>query len=369
MTLILFVATALGAYGTYAGLASLVFACGAVIVMGCWWDERDNIGEGRPGRFLVVAAALSALSGALFALPSLFILLASAVAVLFFRRRILASRALKERKQVAAAAGEVSARSALEEAKRSEEGVRDGLNAEVNLSRALRSLLSAATPDEIVAALDRSVRQLGVGGDPPPSFAIAGEDVTVTGAEDAASQEVVRPLVGQARLSLLRSRRMARLKEISRTDWLTGLPNRRALDEAVVREAQRSASLRLDLTYLMLDIDHFKTFNDTHGHAVGDFVLMEVANLLRSLARKSDFIARYGGEEFVLLLPETPLEKAATFAERIRKTIEEAAALPPGHTQPLRVTVSVGVSSRGLAGADEALYQSKETGRNRVTTG
>jgi diguanylate cyclase (GGDEF)-like protein len=131
------------------------------------------------------------------------------------------------------------------------------------------------------------------------------------------------------------------------------------------------------LTLLMVDIDHFKTINDSHGHLVGDTVLREVGSLLHASVRAVDVVARYGGEEFVIILPETPIEGALVFAERLRETIERHGFAGRGGTG-LRITTSIGAatfpsphvhSTEDLfARADEALYRAKSSGRNQVRT-
>ena len=125
----------------------------------------------------------------------------------------------------------------------------------------------------------------------------------------------------------------------------------------------------------MIDLDHFKDVNDSHGHIVGDGVLRQLGDILRDEARSVDLAARSGGEEFVILLPDTDLEGAVVFAERLRKRVEEHDFAETG--DPLRITVSVGVASASIEGgltepesliakADEALYRAKNDGRNRV---
>jgi len=125
---------------------------------------------------------------------------------------------------------------------------------------------------------------------------------------------------------------------------------------------------------VIFDIDHFKSVNDTYGHQFGDDVIRMVAQITREHARESDFAGRYGGEEFVVLLPDTDLQGAAHFAERLRKAIETRALDFQG--QPKNFTVSLGVASlepemqahqQLIEKADQALYRSKESGRNRTT--
>ena len=169
------------------------------------------------------------------------------------------------------------------------------------------------------------------------------------------------------------SRLVSELKRASRHDPLTGLLNRRAIDEALAAEVQRARRLGVPFSVLMLDVDHFKPINDTHGHAAGDRALQHLATLLTSQMRDIDRVGRYGGEEFVVLLPGTPQEQAHGLAQRL---CEKVAALPPmWRDTPLPVTVSIGLAewlgdSDGLpallARADAALYRAKEGGRNRV---
>ncbi len=158
------------------------------------------------------------------------------------------------------------------------------------------------------------------------------------------------------------------------TDPLTGLANRRALDERLRLELERARRSRQPVSVLMVDIDHFKRINDRHGHAAGDAVLSRLATILRQEIRSIDLAARYGGEEFVVLLPATPAPAAYAVAERIRRAVaREAFALPGG--QMLRVQASIGIASfpdddpeggHLLERADEALYAAKGAGRNRV---
>jgi diguanylate cyclase (GGDEF)-like protein len=160
-----------------------------------------------------------------------------------------------------------------------------------------------------------------------------------------------------------------RLEELSRTDSLTGLRNRRTFDHEFPTRFAHSMRYGRPLAVAMVDVDHFKRINDEHGHQTGDEVLARVASILRRCTRQTDVVARYGGEEFVIVLPETPLLEALQVAEKIRSSV---AAEP----MPVHVTVSAGVAAMPhskfadpqsmLRAADEALYRSKENGRNRV---
>lgn len=159
---------------------------------------------------------------------------------------------------------------------------------------------------------------------------------------------------------------------LAATDSLTGLANRRRLDQVLRQEWARAQRNHMPLALLMVDVDHFKAFNQRHGHAGGDHALREVAKAIEAcLRRPADLAARYGGEEFQVVLPETDLAGAQVMAERIRRSVEE---LVPFADDARGVTVSIGIGLSGtqydlarlLGAADEALYRAKAKGRNRV---
>jgi diguanylate cyclase (GGDEF)-like protein len=163
------------------------------------------------------------------------------------------------------------------------------------------------------------------------------------------------------------------LHEISITDGLTGLHNRKHMNETVVAELARAERHNHPVSVLMMDIDHFKEFNDTFGHQDGDELLIGLAKLLRETLRTTDYAARYGGEEFLILLPHIALDEAVQTAERIRSRIEDADLGGRPDSRP--VTISIGVATFPGCGkdgetviraADVALYQAKRKGRNRV---
>jgi two-component system cell cycle response regulator len=166
----------------------------------------------------------------------------------------------------------------------------------------------------------------------------------------------------------------AQLKINATIDSLTGLKNRRAFDEIATGEWERSKRMQRPLALMMIDIDHFKIVNDTHGHAVGDRALVAVANALKQHVRQYDLIFRLGGEEFVVLLPECDSQSASVAANRYREAIEKMEIPIEGGI--LKITASFGVAiSRPsqassldalLEEADELLYQAKNEGRNRV---
>lgn len=162
--------------------------------------------------------------------------------------------------------------------------------------------------------------------------------------------------------------RAAYMEQQALTDELTGLPNRRAFDSQLARlgEAMGRGS---QFAMLMIDLDHFKQINDSHGHAAGDHVLQEIARTLQSRIRVSDFAARIGGEEFAVLLPRASQADATIVADALRSGIEERHIVWNG--SPIPVTVSIGVAdSKSVASvleaADAALYRAKAAGRNRV---
>jgi len=164
------------------------------------------------------------------------------------------------------------------------------------------------------------------------------------------------------------------LLELSNTDHLTGLFNRRYMMETLGKELQRCIRKGGDLSFILLDIDHFKLVNDTYGHLQGDVVLKIVSQLLQKELRSYDFAARYGGEEYVAILPDSSLKDAVLVAERIRLSIQDTKF--SDELAGLDLTVSLGVASFPTAGistvdgfiklADDALYRAKNSGRNRV---
>jgi diguanylate cyclase (GGDEF)-like protein len=168
--------------------------------------------------------------------------------------------------------------------------------------------------------------------------------------------------------------RTAELELLARTDPLTGLANRRAFMETGSRELARARRYRSELALLMIDIDHFKAINDTHGHHNGDLVLNSLAAVSRATLREIDLPSRLGGEEFAVLLPQTSCAQAAIAAERLRAALAaDRVVLPNGSV--IQYTVSIGISCLGeqtadleslLTQSDRALYQAKRGGRNRV---
>ncbi|MCF6218674.1 MAG: GGDEF domain-containing protein [Gammaproteobacteria bacterium] len=155
-------------------------------------------------------------------------------------------------------------------------------------------------------------------------------------------------------------------------DPLTGLDNRRSMDEHIAHESKLALRYGNPLAMLVLDIDHFKRINDNHGHKAGDCLIKAFADVMISTARTTDYAFRYGGEEFVMLLPNTSPEGAMLVAERMRQTVEQTKCICHGET--LTMTISIGASyltsqdrdDSLFLRADDALYKAKNSGRNRV---
>ena len=164
----------------------------------------------------------------------------------------------------------------------------------------------------------------------------------------------------------------SRLEQMSITDGLTGIYNHRHFIDQLKNETERARRYGRPLAVIMLDLDHFKRINDRHGHVFGDYVLCRVAEIFRGLVRTGDLVARYGGEEFAILVTET--HGAAMLAERIRTSVENAEFSFENHRADVRVSAgvcqakvgAVGDANELLVSADEALYEAKQSGRNRV---
>lgn len=165
-------------------------------------------------------------------------------------------------------------------------------------------------------------------------------------------------------------------RQEAHTDGLTGLYNRKAFDEALPSMIKKSMTTRRDMCLVMADIDHFKHFNDNHGHLMGDKLLRFVAGILKDSVKGQDLVARYGGEEFAILLPDTPLRGALAVAEALRARVQGQRLRRTDTQESIgNITLSLGIacyrkgetSENLIARADTALYHSKKLGRNRVT--
>lgn len=223
-----------------------------------------------------------------------------------------------------------------------------------------------STPHHRCTFVVNATPVLGADGKPRGAMATF-DDVTSIEEKNQQLEEMLQSL--KTSFEDVRQKNME-LKVLAARDPLTGCLNRRSLFDAFVVEWQTAAAQGSFLSCVMIDVDHFKSINDDFGHAAGDEVLRELSAALLEGVRKTDFVGRYGGEEFCLLLPRTSLQAAAAIAEKLRVRVAEACI-------SRKVTASFGVSSTEggahhpqelLEEADRAMYLSKKTGRNRVTT-
>ena len=212
------------------------------------------------------------------------------------------------------------------------------------------------------------------------------KDNVVLGLESGADEYLTKPFNSRELVARVASgMRILRLEEqltqahqqmeiLAMRDGLTGLLNRRAIEEYAEAEFNLTARKERALSVIMLDIDHFKSVNDQFGHKFGDHALQQVAKILKEDLRTYDRIGRWGGEEFILILPDTQLKDAATVAERIRvRTAEMKISLENGKTFSVHISLGVACTTNQpsslmklIDAADQALYQAKQTGRNRV---
>ncbi|HYF75079.1 MAG TPA: diguanylate cyclase [Candidatus Nitrosocosmicus sp.] len=180
--------------------------------------------------------------------------------------------------------------------------------------------------------------------------------------------DTITPVISNLRL-------LESLNNMASVDTLTKVYNRRYLEKYMEEQIRLSSANNLHMSVLMLDIDFFKRFNDTYGHDAGDYVLMHFADTLKYNVREGDVVARYGGEEFVIVLPQTDLRGAYRVAEKVRKKVEEMSLVAISSEDPPQITCSLGISCYPLHGnnidkliqsADKALYEAKNSGRNRT---
>ena len=237
--------------------------------------------------------------------------------------------------------------------------------------RALREASAVEEERDGAFALSSALGALGASGEPVGAMTIARE----SGPFNATEREVFLYLLGQAAASVENVALHELVAEQAVTDELTGLPNKRAFQEAMRKESARAARFKHDLSLVILDIDNFKQVNDTYGHLQGDEVLRVIGRILAEESRGIDTPARYGGEEFVVALPETDREGALEVAERIRERIEAVVIPMVEGDGEMRITASIGSATMPappadvqdlVAAADGALYEAKRGGKNRV---
>lgn len=241
----------------------------------------------------------------------------------------------------------------------------------------LAQFIAPTVPTEVADAIERLLGLRGVVAQP-----IVGQGRTLgvflfgmakaVGEVTTAERALMADFATTAGIALENVRLYAAAEELTRIDPLTGIANRRHFDRTLADEAARADRAGTSLALLLIDVDHFKAYNDAHGHQAGDAVLREVADVLGRAVRSTDFVARYGGEEFVILLPDTDADGARDVGEKVRLALAEA---------PMGVTISVGGGVRLardgsvltaapeaalVAVADAALYAAKRAGRNRT---
>jgi diguanylate cyclase (GGDEF)-like protein len=254
------------------------------------------------------------------------------------------------------------------------------------------SIALGAVDAEPIAVMGagETVGELGViTGEPATAFALAKTRVEVLSLDEEAFWELVQTSHPFAvNLIIKLAERMRRntatiasnidkrrlYERAAMFDGLTGIHNRRWLDETLHRMVERHERGGESLCLALIDIDHFKKFNDGHGHDAGDVVLSAVATAMAKNLRPTDLVARFGGEEFVILFPNTSAEQAQAAGERVRAVVEKTSvSMPDGKALP-RVTISMGIAtlktgekpSELLKAADVAMYEAKQGGRNRI---
>jgi diguanylate cyclase (GGDEF)-like protein len=231
-----------------------------------------------------------------------------------------------------------------------------------------------------ISLIDRQPASAYVVAAEPTRVLVVDEDLLwmLTEVSHAVSSNLLRTLAARMRSGnkmLLRDRALIEQYRFhASVDALTGLFNRYWMDKMLTRQMERSRGGREALSILLVDVDHFKRFNDAHGHVAGDSALRCVAGAMRGVVRPTDLLARYGGEEFAVLLPGATVQNASYVAERLRAAVSETAIEHLDGTKLAAVTVSIGVAQmaedaspeRFIERADQALYRAKNAGRNRV---
>lgn len=185
----------------------------------------------------------------------------------------------------------------------------------------------------------------------------------------------LKKVLAERELANDRGRMMEKLQKLAITDGLTKLHNSRSFYSQLEVEVDRFNRYKRSLALLLMDIDHFKKYNDSYGHLEGDKALVKIAQVIKSCLRKLDSAYRYGGEEFTVILPETSCKEAQNVAQRIKSALKDEKFIP-NQEKEAKITISIGVTeyypgeqlSEFIQRADKAMYLSKEKGRNKVTT-
>jgi diguanylate cyclase (GGDEF)-like protein len=205
-------------------------------------------------------------------------------------------------------------------------------------------------------------------------WAVVGIESNRPGVYSQHELQLLKTIMANVTTALTKARMYTEMEKLATIDGLTQIANHRKFQDIVTTELERSQRYTTPMTLLLMDIDHFKKFNDTYGHPVGDLVLQMVAKTLQASIRNTDYCARYGGEEFVVVLIQADESQSRILAERIRKAVEGLQIHNDG--KELRVTVSIGSATYPydaqskqelIDNADKAMYASKQNGRNRVS--
>jgi diguanylate cyclase (GGDEF)-like protein len=261
-------------------------------------------------------------------------------------------------------------------------GLRPGLSGHV-----IKTRTSLYLPDTLAPGLDARFGTVRTGGLPSRSFigvplmyrdrvlGVLSVQSLQPNTYDSRQIRLMETIAAQSAIAIENARLYDELRRLSVTDGLTGIFNYRSLMELGTMEFAKAQRLDRPMSLVFFDIDHFRDFNNLHGHATGNAVLVAVVDKVRSCIRGIDLFARYGGEEFVIILPETPLAEAKYITERVRNSVEGLSIPVPGETETLAVTISLGLASMKpcqsrfhdlLEAANTAERLAKNNGRNRV---
>ncbi len=244
--------------------------------------------------------------------------------------------------------------------------VSQGFRLETRFVRFDRDEPEEAKPQDILIAPIHDDRQ--------SVWAVVGLESNRAGVYSQTELQLLKTIMANVTTALTKARMYTEMEKLATIDGLTQIANHRKFQDIMTMELERSQRYNTPLTLLLMDIDHFKKFNDTYGHPVGDLVLQMVAKALQGSIRNTDYCARYGGEEFVVVLIQADEAQSRILAERIRKAVESLQIENDGRV--LRVTVSIGSATYQvdaankqelIDNADKAMYSSKQNGRNQVS--